>query len=153
MCIKNSYPPPSNLSSDVLHKYIRKTRLYGYFWGILGPSRTIYALFRAPKSFLSKLFLFNTILLLQSFHLMCHTCIFSICEIWPQIRGFRKIGAPQKGGAPQIWVWPTVKYYFPSSKEHLCQFWCLYHYLQILFHFRARTIQVLLRFAQPKHCT
>ena len=50
---------------------------------------------------------------------------------------------PKKiGGASQIWVWPSIKYCYPSSNKHLYHFWCFYHYLQILVPFRARTIQL-----------
>ena len=107
------------------------------FSGFFCSMEQFFALFWATISILSKNYSCINILLLQSFHLMCDTCIFSKFEKIPQMGEVGEIGAPQKRGASQIWVWPSFKYCYLSSKEHLYQFWCLYHYLQILAPFCA----------------
>jgi len=57
----------------------------------------------APKSFVPKLFLCNTILLLQSFYLMCDICIFPIFEkMTPNKGGAENLGTPIEGGKPEL---------------------------------------------------
>ena len=65
-------------------------------------------------------------LLIKSFPMICHTCIskkFDKCWKW---WGEGDFWPPQKGGARQNWVWPSINYCFLSLKDHLCQFSCLY---------------------------